>query len=401
MDFRSVAARRLLAICILALAFMPIACPGREPASSSNNNVEAKPVDRANPYNVTAQFLAGNDIPAGTPLAEFAATPFYKGYREQITATWQKFQKPNHDKIAAWWKKHRFSTTVQTVLYPFSGPDILTALDFYPKATRYIMFGLEQPGIAPEISGMTPAQITAGLNGMRRALGTILRVNFFKTEGMAVDLGGNSFNSIAGLIMFFLAQDGCTVTGVRRIAINEKSEIVDGIASDMKIQWQTPPVSRVPGVEIRFIKDNRECMVQYFMLNVIDDALANKSPNFVPWLKKQGPFGTVLKSASYLMHNDTTKFVTIRKAIMASTNWLVQDDSGIPLKHFKPDTWKLGFHGMYDGPIPLFAGRYQKDFRKNMDEKSTGRLPFSYGYDYKPGESNLMTAERKGQKKEE
>jgi len=42
----------------------------------------------------------------------------------------------------------------------------------------------------------------------------------------------------------------------------------------------------------------------------------------------------------------------------------------------------------------LFASRYQPDLKKAMRERSTGTLPFSYGYDYLPGQSNLMTAER-------
>jgi hypothetical protein len=32
--------------------------------------------------------------------------------------------------------------------------------------------------------------------------------------------------------------------------------------------------------------------------------------------------------------------------------------------------------------------------KKEMDAKSTGRLPFSYGYVYKQGQSNLMTVEK-------
>jgi len=65
------------------------------------------------------------------------------------------------------------------------------------------------------------------------------------------------------------------------------------------------------------------------MLNVIDNALTVSSPNFIPYLKKQGPYTTIIKSASYLMHNDNVKFTKIRAAIMETTNYLVQDDSGV------------------------------------------------------------------------
>ncbi len=134
--------------------------------------------------------------------------------------------------------------------------------------------------------------------------------------------------------------------------------------------------------------------MRYYMLNVIDHALATSSPNFIPYLKKEGPYATIIKSASYLMHNDTTKFTKIRAAILESTGYLVQDDSGVPLRYFKPAIWKLAFHGYYNGPIGLFANRMQHDLKKSFDAGSTGKLPFSYGYVYKPGQSNLMTAEK-------
>jgi hypothetical protein len=348
------------------------------------------------PYlNEAALLFAGKDLPKESKLRQYTETAFYKSYRQQMESGWNRLQKPNLQKINDWWQKYKPSRYPDTILYPFSGPDIMNALTFFPDADNYIMFGLEPPGIIPDPHAMTADQITRGLNGLRGSLGDILHMNFFKTEGMAAEMSNKSFNSIAGIIMYFLSTNGYTVVDARKIVIDAKGEVVTGRPSDDKIDWQNPPKSRVPGVEISFRKGSGKTQtVRYYMLNVIDHALNTTSPNFIPYLKKEGPYATIIKSASYLMHNDNVKFTQIRSAILATTNYLVQDDSGIPLRYFKADTYKLGFHGYYDGPIGLFANRMQHDLKKAMDSKSTGRLPFSYGYVYKPGQSNLMTAEK-------
>jgi hypothetical protein len=345
--------------------------------------------------NEAALLFAGKEIPKESKLYQYAESAFYKSYSRQMESAWNSLQRPNLQKINEWWKAYKPSSYPDTVLYPFSGPDIMNALTFFPDADNYIMFGLEQPGIIPDPHAMTADQINRGLNGLRNSLGDILHMNFFKTEGMAAEMSNKSFNSIAGIIMYFLSTNGYTVVGARKIVIDAKSNVAAGNPSDNRIDWQNPPKSRVPGVEISFRKGSGKTQtVRYYMLNVIDHALAVSSPNFIPYIKKEGPYATIIKSASYLMHNDNVKFTKIRSAILATTDYLVQDDSGIPLRYFKPGKYKLDFHGYYNGPIGLFANRMQYDLKKAMDAKSTGRLPFSYGYVYKPGQSNLMTAER-------
>ena len=106
----------------------------------------------------------------------------------------------------------------------------------------------------------------------------------------------------------------------------------------------------------------------------------------------------MIKSASYLMHKEgiaePAHFEKIRSLILERSDFVVQDDSGVPLRLFARDTWKLQFHGRYEAPTPEFGKYLQKDLKVEMQRNSTGKLPFSYGYAYKPGESNLMTAER-------
>lgn len=340
----------------------------------------------------TARFLAGKGAAPDASLAEPARSQSYADYAAQIRSGWTQFQQPNLERMRDWWKG-RGPATYSTVFYPFSGPDIWNALALFPDADAYLMFGLEAPGAMPALPGMDEAAITAGLTELSASLSTILQVNYFFTKAMAKQLGKGAFNSVSGLLLFFLAMSDCEVTGARRIAIARGGALVPGTVGDDATR------GRVPGVEITFRRAGGKAQtLRYFMVNVADAALAKQAPDFLPYLESQRRFVTMIKSASYLLHKDAirepARFAQIRALILGHSDFVVQDDSGVPLRLFARDTWKLQFHGRYESPTPEFGKYLQKDLRVEMQRNSTGKLPFSYGYAYKRGESNLMIAER-------
>ena len=344
----------------------------------------------------TARFLAGKGVAPDSKLADHARTQAYAEYAEQIGAGWKQFQQPNLERMRTWWTG-RAPATYSTVLYPFSGPDIRNALVFFPDADSYLMFGLEAPGTIPDLSAMEEEAISSGLNELKASLSTILQVNYFFTKAMEKKLGKGSFNSITGLLLFFLAMNDCEVTGARRIAIGQGGALVQGTAADESTSGRSR--SRIPGVEITFRRTGRKAQtIRYFMVNVADAYLAKSSPDFIPYLRSQGRFATMIKSASYLMHKEGIQepahFDQIRSLILMQSDLVVQDDSGVPLRLFARGTWQLQFHGRYEAPTPEFGKYLQNDLKVEMQRNSTGKLPFSYGYAYKQGESNLMAAKR-------
>jgi len=344
----------------------------------------------------SARFLAGKGVASDSKLAEHARSQSYTEYAEQIAAGWKQFEQPNLERMRTWWAG-RAPAKYATVFYPFSGPDIANALVFFPDADTYLLFGLEAPGSIPSLQAMDDDAISSGLNELEASLSTILQVNYFFTKAMEKKLGKGSFNSITGLLLFFLATSDCEVTGARRIAIAERGALVPGTAADDSTSGRSR--SRVPGVEITFRrKGGKQQTIRYFMVNVADDYLAKSSPDFLTYLKSQGRFATMIKSASYLMHKEgiaePAHFEQIRSLIVTRSDFVVQDDSGVPLRLFARDTWKLRFHGRYEAPTPEFGKYVQKDLKVETQRNSTGKLPFTYGYAYQQGESNLMTAER-------
>jgi len=362
-------------------------------ASHTDNGAIIEGTDAV--LNETARILAGKELSPNSGLYSFTQSLYYKQYRDEIHKGWNKFQRSNMENMGRWWEKQRPADNFETVLYPFSGPDLPHALAFFPDASTYIMFGLESPAPLLDVSALPEHETKKALDSIKASLGTIFHVNFFKTEGMAETLRNQKLNSIGTMLLFFLALHDYEIVSSRRIAIDKDGSVVPGSKSDDAIRWENPPKSWVPGIEISFRKNKGTVQrVRYYMLNVIDYSLEKFSPNFIPYLKKQAPWATVVKSASYLMHNTDVKFSGITKTVLAGSDYIVQDDSGIPLRCLTPGSWEIRFHGYYLRPISLFGHRYQPDLKKAMDEKSTGTLPFSYGYNFQAGKSNLMTAKR-------
>ena len=54
-------------------------------------------------------------------------------------------------------------------------------------------------------------------------------------------------------------------------------------------------------------------------------------------------------------------FTSIRDLILRKSNYILEDDSGIPYRYFKTNEWTPTFYGKYSGAISLFPNKFQKD----------------------------------------
>ena len=82
--------------------------------------------------------------------------------------------------------------------------------------------------------------------------------------------------------------------------------------------------------------------------------------------------------------------------ILDNSNYVLEDDSGIPYKYFKQDVWAPALYGTYSGSISLFTGVFQDDLDAAYKAKTNVKpLKFGIGYKYQVGESNLMYFKKK------
>ncbi|MBN1532861.1 MAG: hypothetical protein JXA20_09380 [Spirochaetes bacterium] len=330
----------------------------------------------------TARVMAGLEIPDSSPLHAATLTPAYLKYRAQMDASWSGFLSENMESISRWRNDAIGDRYGPTVFYPFSGPDILHPLLFYPGARDILMFGLESPGGVPEAAKLAPAELCRQLAGLPVALDFTLQHAFFVTSDMMQKVGRNRFCGITGIMMFFLSRGGYRVVRAGPVSIDRDGKLLHGPAAG----WT------VKGVEIVFRKGGERRRLRYFQLDIGD--ASPKLGRFLAFCSTYPPFTTIIKSASYLMHN--RDYSRIRAAVLERSESILQDDTGIPFRYLNNKKWKLSCYGRYHAPIPVFHNYLQRDLKEHCDKLSAGPLPFSYGYGYGYADMtyHLVRAER-------
>ena len=235
-----------------------------------------------------------------------------------------------------------------TVYYMFSGPDFLYAHTFFPNASTYIMCGIEPVGTVPDITKMAPGNIASDLSNVRHALDTILTTHYFITKDMRVDLTRGYIGGTLPLLFVFLEKSGCTIN-----AVNFSG----------------------PSVQIDFHSPSGKSQTLYYFKTDLSNGGGNGS--FLAFCKRHAPGASLLKSASYLMHEGG--FSTIRNFLLANSTVIIQDDSGIPFHDFDQRHWNVKLYGAYQTPNGMFGKYPQPDLMNATQKSNSGQWGFSFG----------------------
>ena len=272
----------------------------------------------------------------------------------------------------------------RTLLYPFSGPDFLNAYLLFPRCDTYVFFGLERPGEVPPLEAMNREDATALLRDVRVALGDILVRNYFITQHMAREL---QTPRLKGMLPLMLASMGLLDV---RIAAVEPFDL--GRTAGPLPNTGTRASRRAQGVKVTFVQPlvGKPQTLYYLSLDATDAAL-RANPEFLPFLAKQNPSITFLKSASYLLHGN--EFAGTRKTLLEVSELVVQDDTGIPYRFLRERGFDVRLFGRYARPIRDFNYGYQKDLAAAYQQVgNVSILPFPFGYHWQEGRSGLMVA---------
>lgn len=296
---------------------------------------------------------------------------------------WKRLKARYLDKIDVWASQNvKGAARDSTAFYPFGGPDAATVLAIYPDAREYVMIGLEPAGKLPEsIDGYTPEY----WSGVRQSLRSAVALGFFKTEEMSDDFSGEGVGGITPVLLLYIARSGFTVEDVAEVRVSPQ-----GVLSEAA---KAPVVKReIRGVTV-FFSDSagRQRKLTYLGLNLSDTL--KKRPAAMHFLERLGRVKTLLKSASYLMHK--SYFSTIRGVILAQSDIVVEDDSGIPFRFFHDNDWDLRLFGTYTKPIALFKDWQQDDLASAFSESAAQPIEFGFGYRFQSNTSNLLVAQHK------
>lgn len=330
----------------------------------------------------TAKLLAGMKVDDNSELAKIQNMDVWQNHRNTLENSWAQLNKQQLSKLRQWSDQElkAINNTSPTIFYPFSGPDFLYAYSLFPQGKEYVMIGLEPVGTVPTLSQVNTGNINQKLAEARNSLYALLEFSFFRTNDMKVDMANQG---VLPVIFLFMARTNNQIIDVEFVGIDKQANI------------QKMAEGMVPGVKISFVPEGETTpkTLYYFSTDLSNDGL-KKNPQFTEFVKKINAPVTYLKAASYLMYYET--FSSIKNSILAKSNYILQDDSGMPIKFFDKQQWGLKFYGNYTQPIALFSNRYQPDLRQvYQSDKSIQPLNFGIGYKFGVNQSNLMLANRK------
>jgi hypothetical protein len=337
-----------------------------------------------------ARLLAGlAPSPAGR-LATVAAKPEWQKWRQEFDREWTLATRDRFAQIADW-RDRELKNVVggcSTLMYPFSGPDILNAWLLFPDCERYILFGLEQPGSLPALDHLSAERLSRLLDETRHALNTLLARNYFITKNMLSDTAAEELRGTLPLMAVFLVRLNAQLISARDMEIAE-----DGQLRPRRPTSTEHPVARA--IELVVARPGHPPQtVVYFRAQAEDKAIDGR-PGVRPYLDRQGPFVTFLKSASYLLHG--SEFTKVRDVLLKRSRVILQDDSGIPLRFLPAPAWTVTFYGKYSKPVKDFNYGYQADMEKAYaSDPHIKPLPFSFGYHWSDGGASVLLAVKAG-----
>jgi hypothetical protein len=354
---------------------VPVPSPANPIMPAMANSLSSDELDR---INASAHGLGGIKA-SGT--APWESTPEWKDYQAKLDGNWNYLDRVRLNAMRAWGNTELgdLRGKSSTVFYPFSGPDALYANTLFPDSKILLMAGLEPVGTMPDLAKLQQdGKLGPYLAQVKTSLFTILAASFFKTKDMKNDFNNQLVDGLMPAIIVFLAREGYSINDIQYVTLDHDGNL-----------HPKGQASGAPGVQITY--DGGRTLL-YFQANLSNDG-QSENPGFIRLMHRLAPGITYLKAASYLLYDDY--FSTIRDAILDNSIGVVEDDSGIPFKDFKPAEWTVIPYGDYTGPIALFKDKDQPDLHEFYKKTPHNQLAFGSGYKFSPSVSSLLVVKKK------
>ncbi len=333
--------------------------------------------------NDNARFLAGMDVVAGSALEPLAKDKTFGGHSRFLNRAWAALDSTQLSKVRAW-STENLKNTQPSLFYMFSGPDFLYANAFFPKATTYVMAGLEAPGDIPDMTKLPRSAVPQELAALRVSLKSVFSYSFFITKEMKRHLYGRRLTGTLPVLFVFLARSGKNIESVDSVYLDEAGTLHPADATA-----QAQAKHDAVGVKITFSGDDHQHQTLYYFQTDLSNHGTDQG-GLLKFCEQLGSSDAFIKSASYLLHSN--EFSRVRGFLLEHSTTIVQDDSGIPLKDFDMKEWNVEPFGSYVRPISLFNHNYQPNLHGFFAKQHPHPLHFSFGYQWRSGKSMVLVA---------
>jgi len=296
----------------------------------------------------------------------------------------------------------------RTVVYPFGGGDLISALVAFPDATEITTISLELAGDPRRINELPPKHLAASLGALRVEIGGLLAVGSNTSENLSASQKNDLPAQVSSFLMG-LAAGGYEPVDMRFFRLGPDGAIqyleqpeIDAIeaagrkgkAKSRKGDWSSPNFSEAfANVEIRYRKvgDEQIRVHRHLGWNLADKYLTDH-PELLRHLEAKGKVTILTKGASYLLWRGD--FSKIRDYMLGHLAWMLSDSTGIPPVHARKAGMVQETYGRYDGAFLEGAEssgkRHSDDFRALWQKNKYRKLPFRFGYVDAVGQPHLV-----------
>ncbi|HEU0030713.1 MAG TPA: hypothetical protein VFQ53_08770 [Kofleriaceae bacterium] len=271
----------------------------------------------------------------------------------------------------------------KTVVYPFAGGDLSTALTVYPDADEITTLSLEPAGDPRALGRLADKQKAAALATVATELESLYTSNFSKTMNMINAMRGGQLPTQLIFSLSALHMHGYELVGMKYFQLTPKGELhylTDADAARAErvsdAGWRN---RQFANVELRFKKpgSKHEQIYRHIMANLDDPHLAKyKAP--LLHLEAKGHVAAMTKAASYLL--TFPEFSTMRRYVIDHVDWMVSDTTGLAPAEGTPAGFEYETYGTWESSN-MHAGKYVTPQWKALFKSQPARpLAFRFGY---------------------
>ena len=274
-------------------------------------------------------------------------------------------------------------TVPKTVVYPFAGGDLATALTVYPDADEITTLSLEPAGDPRALSKLKAKELKDSLLVVAKELGSLYRANFSVTMNMIGAMRGGRLPTQLIFGLSALNIHGYEPTSLRYFKLTPEGDIKYLTSDDLAIIDNLKDVGKrnaeLSNVEIKFKKKggSKEQTYRHIMAN-LDDNHLKKDGSALKHLEKKGKVAGMTKAASYLLSFDD--FNTMRKYVIDHVVWMVSDSTGLPPKYGKQAGFEYETYGTYEKSNMKAGGTVTPQWRAEYAAQPKRPLAFRFGY---------------------
>ena len=336
--------------------------------------------------------------------------PIVARHCKQILARIAEFRATYFDKGRSWFDRVVPKDLPRTVVYPFGGGDLLSALVAFPEATEITTISLELAGDPRRLRTLSPAAVETSLGALRAEIGGLISVGSNTSENLSKqqrnDLPGQVSSFLLGLVAGGyepVAMRYFTLDPAGAIHYLSKAEIDDldheaqkTRPRSLKHDWLSPTFSHAfANVEIQYRKpgDAQLRVHRHIGWNLGDPYLA-KHAELIRHLETKGKVTMLTKGASYLLWRGD--FSVIRRYMLDHLTWMLSDSTGIPPSFAKRAGMVQQTYGHYAGAfLEGTDPRHDEAFIELWQSQRTRALPFRFGYVDKDKQAHLVVTRPK------